>query len=321
MILLSLSLSLLLRDTAGEAEPLLYSSLLSGPAYCPNGGVCVPHTYCAVHYADHLYSSSSTSCWLAINTPGICCYPTIPTVAKRGLLRRAENPPNSESPVEFDAYSLNHAAFVGLNEVSWTIEFEKELTRRKVYVNKGSSAFNHFALFKSKTRTRKVADDAMVSIAGSQDLQDQFGLNRDQAAFGLNAFSITGTLIADKCPSGGPCEESSPWRASDGSCNNIDNPLWGASNTAFQRLLLPEYKDGVWKGKTLSVTGESLPSARLVSINVVPDVDAPSELDTHHVMQWGQFVDHDITHTPLFRSGSILHNHTMDDRISIFDGT
>ena len=38
-----------------------------------------------------------------------------------------------------------------------------------------------------------------------------------------------------------------------------------------------------------------------VSINIVPDVDAPSELDTHHVMQWGQFVDHDITHTPLFR--------------------
>ena len=42
--------------------------------------------------------------------------------------------------------------------------------------------------------------------------------------------------------------------------------------------------------------------SRLVSINVVPDVDAPSELDTHNVMQWGQFVDHDITHTPLFRS-------------------
>ena len=35
-----------------------------------------------------------------------------------------------------DAYSLNHAAFVGLNEVAWTVEFEKELSRRKVYVNK-----------------------------------------------------------------------------------------------------------------------------------------------------------------------------------------
>ena len=66
----------------------------------------------------------------------------------------------------------------------------------------GSSAFNHFAFFKSKPKTRAMADDAMVSIADSQDLQDQFGLTKGQAAFGLNAFSITGTLISDKCPKG-----------------------------------------------------------------------------------------------------------------------
>ena len=42
----------------------------------------------------------------------------------------------------------------------------------------------------------------MVSIAGSQDLQDQFGLGKEQAGFGLNAFSIRGTLISDKCPGG-----------------------------------------------------------------------------------------------------------------------
>ena len=53
-----------------------------------------------------------------------------------GLLQRAEIPPSSKSPVEFDAYSLNHAAFVGLNEVAWTVEFEKELSRRRVFVNK-----------------------------------------------------------------------------------------------------------------------------------------------------------------------------------------
>ena len=169
-----------------------------------------------------------------------------------------------------------------------------------MYVNKGSSAFNHFAFFKSKPKTRKMADDAMVSIAGSQDLQDQFGLTGDQAGFGLNSFSITGTLIADKCPKGGPCNALAPYRSADATCNNLENPLWGSANSAFQRILLPKYSDGVWRPK-LAVTGDALPSARLVSINIVPDVDAPSELDTHNVMQWGQFVDHDITHTPLFR--------------------
>ena len=44
---------------------------------------------------------------------------------KRGLLKRAANPDGSKSPLEFDAYTLNHAAFVGMNEVAWTIEFEQ----------------------------------------------------------------------------------------------------------------------------------------------------------------------------------------------------
>ena len=36
---------------------------------------------------------------------------------KRGLLEKASDPPGSESPLKFDAYTLNHAAFVGMNEV------------------------------------------------------------------------------------------------------------------------------------------------------------------------------------------------------------
>ena len=218
----------------------------------------------------------------------------------RSVLKRASNPPNSESPLEFDAYTLNHAAFVGLNEVAWGIEFEQELTRRKVTVTRGSSAFSHNAFFKSKPKTRKMADEAMVGIAGSQDLGSRFSLSPDQAAFGLNAFSLSGTMVGDKCPQGPACDPTVPWRTPDGTCNNLENSLWGASNTAFQRLLLPQYSDGVWRPK-VAKSGAPLPSARLVSINIVPDVDAPSELDTHNVMQWGQFVDHDTTHTPLFR--------------------
>ena len=187
-----------------------------------------------------------------------------------------------------------------MNEVAWTIEFEQELTRREVFVNKNSASFNHFAFFKTKTKARQMADDAMISISGSQNLGERFSLTADQAAFGLNDFSIKETLIGDKCPSGGPCEAHHPFRAADGSCNNLEQPLWGAANTAFQRTLLPAYSDGVWRPKAARAGG-SLPSARLVSINIVPDVDAPSELDTHNVMQWGQFVDHDLAHTPMFR--------------------
>ena len=38
--------------------------------------------------------------------------------------------------------------------------------------------------------------------------------------------------------------------------------------------------DGVWRPR-VAKSGLALPSARLVSINIVPDVDAPSELGKH----------------------------------------
>ncbi len=222
------------------------------------------------------------------------------TDEKRGLLKRATNPPGSESPLEFDAYTLNHAAFVGIQETIWVTEFEGELERRGVFARKGSSAFNHFALFETKPITRKMADMAMHSIAGSQDLGSRFSLTPDQAGFGLNAFSIEGTMIEDSCPKPPQCNAYHPYRSYDGTCNNLEMPLWGQSNTPFQRTLLPAYSDGVWRPR-VAKSGAPLPSARLVSINIVPDVDAPSEIDTLNVMQWGQFVDHDLAHTPLFR--------------------
>ena len=39
--------------------------------------------------------------------------------------------------------------------------------------------------------------------------------------------------------------------------------------------------DGVWRPRAAK-SGLALPSARLVSINIVPDVDAPSELGKQH---------------------------------------
>ena len=36
----------------------------------------------------------------------------------------------------------------------------------------------------------------------------------------------------------------SKYRSIDGTCNNLANPLWGASLTAFRRLLPAQYEDG-----------------------------------------------------------------------------
>ena len=34
------------------------------------------------------------------------------------------------------------------------------------------------------------------------------------------------------------------YRTIDGSCNNLEHLQWGQANTAFQRLLPPDYEDG-----------------------------------------------------------------------------
>ena len=216
------------------------------------------------------------------------------------MLQRAPYPAGSKSPYDFDTFTLNHAAKVGIFKVNWVTEFEQELSRRSVFVKQGSAGFMHFAFFRSKSEAREASDDVSKSIYGSQDLKDRFRLTAAQAGFGLKAFSIKGTILEDKCPVADRCDPSYPYRSYNASCNNLVNPLWGVSGSPFQRTVLPEYSDGVWAPR-VAKSGADLPSARLVSINIIPDVDIPDDLDTHNVMQWGQFVDHDLTHTPLFR--------------------
>jgi len=268
--------------------------------YCPNSGYCAPPIACAPAYLSSL-AKSTAACNLAPGTPGVCCPPKQSSFKKkRALLQQQSVPSDSKPPVEFDLYTLNHAAKVGELEVAWIAEFEKELDRKRVFVNPGTAAFNHFAFFKYKPKARNLSDGSSMIIYASKSLGERFKLSSNQAGFGLNSYSTKDTTLGPNCPKGGPCKSNQKFRSYDGSCNNLQNPLWGTSNSPFQRALLPSYSDGVFTPRQAK-SGEDLPSARLISINIVPDVDSPSELDTHNVMQWGQFVDHDLNHTPLFR--------------------
>ena len=90
------------------------------------------------------------------------------------------------------------------------------------------------------------------------------------------------------------------FRTIDGTCNNLQRPLVGASNTAFRRLLPSQYEDGISVpiGHEQQVSGDPFgapwPSARLVSQVVVQDFPRISTALTHIFMLWGQFVDHDL---------------------------
>ncbi|XP_066442244.1 peroxidasin homolog [Eleutherodactylus coqui] len=92
------------------------------------------------------------------------------------------------------------------------------------------------------------------------------------------------------------------YRTHDGTCNNLQHSTWGASLTAFQRLLKPTYQNGFNLPRGLGVSEESgvlpLPLPRLVSTTMIgSETITPDSQYTHMLMQWGQFLDHDMDQT------------------------
>ncbi|XP_046739892.1 uncharacterized protein LOC124407631 [Diprion similis] len=107
------------------------------------------------------------------------------------------------------------------------------------------------------------------------------------------------TALHRQCPRRGipPCPPASlRYRTSDGSCNNPNELWWGSAMSAMQRFLNPAYDDGIQSIRR-STNGTLLPSPREISSFIHQDHDIPLASVTHMLMQWGQFVDHDITAT------------------------
>ncbi|XP_046386027.1 uncharacterized protein LOC124155895 isoform X2 [Ischnura elegans] len=98
-----------------------------------------------------------------------------------------------------------------------------------------------------------------------------------------------------------PCDHTSKYRSVTGWCNNLRKPEVGKSLRAFVRLLPSAYEDGLSTPRALSVTGRQLPSARLVSVGIHADVSQPHVRYSLMFMQFGQLLDHDLTHTPVHK--------------------
>uniref|UniRef100_A0A671NQ80 Eosinophil peroxidase n=1 Tax=Sinocyclocheilus anshuiensis TaxID=1608454 RepID=A0A671NQ80_9TELE len=100
---------------------------------------------------------------------------------------------------------------------------------------------------------------------------------------------------------------SKRYRTITGHCNNryIENPQWGAANTPYARWLSPEYEDprGAPRGWNPQHTyhNHTLPPVRVVSQEVLYTHNENISLDmslSHLLVEWGQWIDHDLTLTP-----------------------
>ncbi|XP_078684536.1 myeloperoxidase-like isoform X3 [Branchiostoma floridae x Branchiostoma belcheri] len=119
---------------------------------------------------------------------------------------------------------------------------------------------------------------------------------------GINSQTVTGVCDATSMePITCPPPAVPEFRSANGRCNNRHNPLWGSAEQPFKRLTGPLYDDVLMTPRTTGRDGTPLPSARLVSRTMHKDLRKSSYVNTHMVMQFGQFLDHDITLTPNFQ--------------------
>jgi peroxidase len=150
-----------------------------------------------------------------------------------------------------------------------------------------------------RRRKRQVFDNNLSSGFNNDDFTNSLQ-NID-----INSFvggSISPLTLEPQCEDlTAPCDLTTPFRSFTGYCNNLRNPSLGQSLTTFARLLPSVYEDGVSRPRVTASNGQPLPSPRVVSTLIHPDI---SNLHTRYslmVMQYAQFLDHDITMTPIHK--------------------
>lgn len=91
------------------------------------------------------------------------------------------------------------------------------------------------------------------------------------------------------------CDTNSKYRSVDGTCNNVENPHFGAADVPNARLLPPVYHGDIDEPRG-GLEGTGLPKVRDLTLAIHSgDGSSFESIATHMVAQFGQFLDHDIT--------------------------
>ncbi|CAL7938603.1 unnamed protein product [Xylocopa violacea] len=147
--------------------------------------------------------------------------------------------------------------------------------------------------------------DAIVAMKASSYLLHQscrrFGLDKDDCAHYISTLSLQGTPLNSACATSRSlmCNPKAKYRSIDGSCNNVENPSWGSAMTAYNRILFPQYFDGIQEPRHMGRMKKPLPGARTVSVALSTPNDQADVSRTLAVMQWAQFIAHDVSYTPM----------------------
>eukprot|EP00105_Crassostrea_gigas_P010961 XP_011426438.1 PREDICTED: eosinophil peroxidase isoform X2 [Crassostrea gigas] len=161
----------------------------------------------------------------------------------------------------------------------------------------------HFMLTYNKNESKHLTECGIMNIEALKTLHDEFGMTLSDIQ---DNDQIQNKVRSQFCPTDIDCGSASksPYRSIDGRCNNLVHPSWGAAITPQPRYLPAEYDDGISTPRSRGKDGSPLPSPRQISNKLFRAPRECTETDharTLMVMAWGQFIDHDLAHTPTMK--------------------
>lgn len=206
--------------------------------------------------------------------------------------------------VKVSAQDLEEAIRVGKEYVR---DWEKlESQQQSMKMDRDSSKIpSFFYLNRHNPQAIAQSKEASVYMMARNYLSEKLGVPADKIDMGDSRNdNITNRQFLT-------CDKTTPFRTMDGTCNNLGNPLFGKSSTIFGRMIPPDllngYSDALGSIRRSQISKSPLPSARLISTTVTVNDSIPDPDVTLITMQWGQFLDHDLTLTPGFsNNGSFI---------------
>ncbi|XP_028127877.1 heme peroxidase 2-like [Diabrotica virgifera virgifera] len=193
--------------------------------------------------------------------------------------------------------NVDEAVKYGLDTVENLLSIKEPLWYKMgLFLNTHHPASKVAEFGKPNKRAQKLSNFGMASLEATRKIIESFPENVSRQ-INDSPISLKSKILEEDCPLRGKprCPLSSKrYRTYDGTCNNLENPWRGASLLPMQRFLPPVYEDGIQSIRR-SILGTRLPSAREISTNIHKDKDQEVNVITLMFMQWGQFIDHDIT--------------------------
>lgn len=321
--------------------PLLRSSSVSTPidsrSFSFGRSECTVGT-CQFYYnCSRKTSSPPKFCSMTNGFTGVCCHNnnnnngdkvgiSLPQTSRFPVVTNTFSP---TIVAESSTRNVNLADF-NSNEANQIIKdlvsLEDELRRNDLEPKSGTQEFSHQNFFGGNQLSLKEMNDAIQAletfISFAKRLVVIFFFFRlkfhilivlffsDSQNMSLDDIQSSNMNIRDVSSLAGICESNAVcqnirYRNPDGTCNNLIYTNQGKAVSTFSRLLSPDYGDRFNEPRR-AMDGNELPNSRQISMSISPESQLENDFYSTMLMQFGQFIDHDITRTAITRSKYLM---------------